>query len=136
MRATFVPARRPVRAIAFALMAAGGVASMMWPPAAVQAATSPVYALAYLWAALLILGGVCSAAGALTDRWLGEYVGLWPLITVFAVYGLAAFASSRGLAALAGGFVLTAVAALLLARWQDVALIRQETARTARTEDR
>jgi hypothetical protein len=128
--------RRPVRAVAFALLAAGGIAAMIWPPPAVQAATSPAAALAYLWAALLILGGACSAIGAATDRWLGEYVGLWPLITVFAIYGLSAFASSRGLVALAGGCVLTAVAALLLARWQDVNLIRREAAHTARTRDR
>lgn len=129
--------RRPVRAAAFALLAVGGLAAMVWrPPPAVQAATSPVYALAYVWAALLILGGACSALGAATDRWLGEFVGLWPLIMVFAIYGLSAFASSRGLVAVAGGCVLTAVAALLLARWQDVNLIRREAAHTARTGDR
>jgi hypothetical protein len=124
--------RRPVRAVAFTLLAAGGVAALVWPPPAVQAATSPAAALAYVWAALLILGGACSALGAYTDRWLGEFVGLWPLIMVFAVYGLSAFASSRGLVAVAGGCVLTAVAALLLARWQDVNLIRREAAHVAR----
>lgn len=128
--------RRPVRAAAFSLLAAGGIAAMVWPPPAVQAATSPVYALAYLWATLLVIGGIASALGAATDRWLGEYVGLWPLIMVFAIYGLSAFASSRGLVAVAGGCVLTAVAALLLARWQDVALIRREAAHAARHGDR
>ncbi len=128
--------RRPARAAAFAMMAAGGAAAMIWPPPAVQTATSPVYALAQVWAALLVLGGTCSAVGAATDRWLGEYAGLWPLIVVFTVYGLAAFTSGRGLVALAGGFVLTAVAGILFARWQDVALIRREAGREASTEDR
>jgi hypothetical protein len=131
----FLP-RRPVRAAAFALLAAGGIAALAWPPPAVQAATSPAAALAFVWAAMLILGGVCSAAGAITDRWLGEYVGLWPLITVFAIYGVSAFASSRGLVAVAGGCVLTAVAGLLLARWQDVALIRREAGHGARNGNR
>lgn len=140
----FLP-RRPVRAVAFALLAVGGVAALVWPPPAVRAATSPVYALAYLWAALLIVGGVTSALGAATDRWLGEFVGLWPLFAVFAVYGLAAFTTAASvdplnhvyrLYALASGFVLTAMAGLLLARWQDVDLIRQEAGRVARNGDR
>jgi hypothetical protein len=104
----------------------------VWPAApAVRQATAGAGPLIYVWAALLILGGLTSAVGSWTDRWLGEYAGLCPLIAVFAVYGLATFLSSRGFTAYAGGLVLLAFASLLFARWQDVAQIREEAARQA-----
>lgn len=109
---------------------------MVWPPQSVQAATSPnAHGLVYVWAGLLIVGGTSSALGAATDRWLGEYVGLWPLILMFAVFGLSAFGSSRGPIAYAGGFCLSAIAALLVGRWRDTALIRREADRRVRTDE-
>lgn len=109
-----------------------GLASMVWTTApAVRSATAGAGVLVYVWALMLIIGGAASALGSWTDRWLGELVGLGPLISVFAVYGLSAFVSSRGFAAYAGGFALLAVAALLFARWQDVSLIREEATRHA-----
>lgn len=123
---------RAARLVGYSLMCVAGVASMVWPAPAVQEATAPTAgALAYIWAGLLIVGGGTSAAGAASDRWLGEYAGLWPLIMVFLVFGLAAFASSRGLVAVAGGFALLSIAALQLARWHDVAIIRREADRQA-----
>jgi hypothetical protein len=122
--------RRTIRAIGYFLLFAAGVAALIWPAPSVRAATSPTSGLlVYLWAGLLALGGLCSAIGAVTDRWLGEYAGLWPLVTTFMVYGLAAFTAGRGSASYAGGLFLLSIAALLYARWQDVALIRREAIR-------
>jgi hypothetical protein len=121
---------RAARFTGYTMMAAGGAAAMVWPSPAVQAATSPTAgALVYVWAGLLAVGGVSSAYGAATDRWLGEYAGLWPLMATFTVYGIAAFVGTRGPVAWAGGLVLLAIAGLLLARWREVALIRREAAR-------
>lgn len=129
---TIVRRRRAARTVAYVLMALGGLASMIWTTApAVRSATAGAGLLIYVWALLLVVGGTSSALGSWTDRWLGELVGLGPLISVFAVYGLSAFLSSRGFAAYAGGFTLLAVAALLFARWQDVSLIREEATRHA-----
>lgn len=126
---------RGARLVGYTLMGLAGVASMVWPAPSVQQATAPTAgALAYVWAGLLIVGGLTSAAGAASDRWIGEYAGLWPLIAVFLVYGLAAFASDRGVVAAAAGFALLALAALQLARWHDVALIRREADRQAQRE--
>lgn len=126
---------RAARLVGYALMGLAGVAAMVWPAPAVQEATAPTGgALAYVWAALLVVGGVTSAAGAASDRWLGEYAGLWPLVATFAVFGLSALASERGFVAVAGGLALLAIAALLHARWQDVALIRREADRQAHGE--
>jgi len=120
--------RRWTRVVGYSLMAAAGFAAMVWPAPAVRAATSPLAALAYFWAALLVIGGLSSAVGAAMDRWLGEYAGLWPLIVTWAVYALAAAATAR-LTALAGACALGSIAFLLLARWRDVAQIRREAAR-------
>lgn len=126
---------RAARLVGYILMGLAGVTAMVWPAPAVEAATaSTAGVLAYIWAGMLIVGGVTSAAGAATDRWLGEYTGLWPLVATFAIYGLAAFASARGPVAFAGGLALLSIAALLHARWHDVALIRREADRQAHGE--
>lgn len=121
-------ARRWTRVVGYVLMAVAGVAAMVWPTPAVRAATNPLAILAYLWAALLILGGLSSALGAAADRWLGEYAGLWPLIVTWAVYAIAAGATGR-FTSIAAACALGSIALLLLARWRDVAHIRREAAR-------
>lgn len=127
---------RGARTVGYTLMAAAGVAAMVWPPHSVQAATAPgAHRLVYIWAGLMVIGGASSAIGAATDRWLGEYVGLWPLIFTFAVFGLISFGSSRGPVAYAGGFLLAAFAALLVGRWRETALIRREAVRRARADE-
>lgn len=125
---------RGARTIGYTLMACAGTAAMIWPPQSVRDSTSSPDSV-YIWAALMIVGGVSSALGAATDRWLGEYVGLWPLICTFMVFGIAAFASDRGAVARAGGFCLLAFAAWLISRWRETALIRREADRKARTDE-
>lgn len=108
-------------------MAVAGIAAIAWPSPAVRAATAPTAGvLVYVWAAMLVVGGVTSGLGAALDRWLGEYIGLWPLVFTFTVYALAAAAAG---AAIAGAALLGGIALLLLARWRDVATIRREAAR-------
>jgi len=121
--------RRISRVLGYGLMALAGLAALAWPAPSVRAATSATSgALVYMWAALLAVGGLSCALGSALDRWLGEYVGLWPLVTTFAVYALAASGSGRW-TAVAGACALGSIALLLLARWRDVALIRREAAR-------
>lgn len=48
-------------------------------------------AMRYAWAAMLMIGGALGVFSAITDRWIGEYLGLVLLMTVFATY-LVAFA--------------------------------------------
>jgi hypothetical protein len=121
--------RRWTRAAGYFLMAVAGVAAIAWPAPAVRAATTPTAgALVYVWAGMLIVGGLAAGAGAMLDRWIGEYVGLWPLVFTFTIYALAAGATGRT-ASIAGGCLLGAIALLLLARWRDVEVIRREAAR-------
>lgn len=127
--------RRWTRVAGYALMAVAGLAAMAWPSPAVAAATSPTSGvLVYVWAAMLAVGGSVSAIGAAMDRWLGEYAGLWPLVVTFTIYALAAGASGRA-PSIAGACLLGSIAALLLARWRDVAQIRREAARYRHSHD-
>lgn len=120
---------RLTRVIAYVLIALAGGASILWPPLSVTQASEgrPV---AYVWAGLMAVSGLFCAAGAATDRWIGEYVGLVPLSLVAAIFGVSAL--SRGNVSWAGGLFLLGFFWILIARWQEVALIRVEADRTAR----
>lgn len=135
MRSWIRPFRRWTRVVAYTFMAVGGLASTVWPSPSVRNVTYPLAALLYLWAILLIIGGITAAVGAATGRWIGEYVGLWPLISTFAVYGIASLSSGR-VTSIAGGLVLSSFAFFLLARWRDVADVRREAGRYATGHER
>lgn len=126
-----VPARaaraRTARIAGYVMMACGGGVAFAIPAGSIQASAG---ALVYLWATFLLLGGVMCAAGALTDRWLGELVGLPLISSAFGVYcvvlGLRGGANGTA-AALAFG----AIALILMARHQDITVVRREAARAA-----
>jgi hypothetical protein len=83
-----------------------------------------------VWAGLLGLSALICLAGAITDRWMGEYVGLVPLAFSAAAFALSALA--RGGAGLAAGAFLVGFFWILASRWQEVALLRIESDRQAR----
>ena len=116
------PPHRLILGLAYLLFAAAGAASILWRVQSVAHATLPWQALA--WSGFFALGGLLSTWGALTDRWLGELVGLPMLITVFAFYSVVALASGR-LTSVAGGCFLAGVAVFLHARWRQVWSIRR-----------
>lgn len=130
------PRRRYAYAIGYLLMACAGIASACWPAPAVQTATDGVRALLYTWDAFLVVGGLLSLFGAVTDRWVGEYTGLPLLGAVFAIYGVAAtwaaVASGRP-TSYAGGFALAAIAGLIAGRWRELVVVRRNA--TGRQEE-
>lgn len=119
--------RRVTRVVGYGLMSLAGLATMVWPAPSVAAAADGARYLAYVWAAMLALGGVSSAIGAATDRWLGEYAGLWPLITTFFVYAItvAIAVNVNRLSAVGVAALLGSIGFLLLSRWRDVAAVRR-----------
>lgn len=108
------------RTFGYALLTACGVVLVTAPAPAVRASTFA--AAVYVWAAFLIVGGILSAVGAGLDRWPGEYIGLWPIMTAFAVWSLAALARPG---ALAFGLLLVAITVLFFARWRHVSRVRR-----------
>lgn len=115
---------------AYLLLAAAGAAALVWTSPSVSAAGG-VWALT--WAVFLAAGGALAALAAFRRHWLGEYIGLPLLITVWAVYGLAAGASvlAGRLNSLPACLGLLGVAALLAARWQAVETTRAAARRSA-----
>jgi hypothetical protein len=115
--------RRSWLALGYLLCAAAGASSLFWHSPAVAAAGL----WAYLWGILLVLGGTSAAVGVLREHWLGEYVGLWGLISVWAVYcgvitwlGFTQNDPTRAPGALA----LAAIAVLMVWRWFVVSVER------------
>lgn len=124
-----IKAIRWSRVLAYLAVAVSGVASVLHPPASVQGAAAHGYVV-LAWAALLALSSLVCAWGAITDRWVGEYVGLLPLGMSALVFAVSAL--SRGTTGIAGGAFLAGFFWLLASRWQEVALLRIESDRHAR----
>lgn len=76
------PWERGVRFSAYGLLALAGV----WLPflAIGNVAHETAWVGVSLWMAL---GGLAAAWGTVTGRWVGEYVGLWPVITALIGFG-------------------------------------------------
>lgn len=119
--------RRAVRVAGYMMMAAGGALAYAIPVTSIQASTGW---LVYVWASFLLAGGILSGYGALTDRWIGEFLGLPLISSAFAVY-FVVLALARTVSGAAAALAFGAVSLFLWARWQDVSTIRQEADRAA-----
>jgi hypothetical protein len=116
-----VQPRRSSLVAAYALLAAAGVAAVLWPSPAIEAAGGTGWAK--FWGLLLIAGGLAAATGTVLDHWLGEWCGLPALVAVWAVYGASAMVllyRNGDMPRLPGALALLAVSALLLWRWSAV----------------
>lgn len=69
---------RPWRAVAYGFLALGGIVIWVDPSRNVSAVP---FGLRWVWASFIVAGAVVSSIGAITDRWLCEFVAL-PLIIV------------------------------------------------------
>lgn len=69
---------RPWRAVAYFLLSLGGI--VIWIDPSRNAAALP-WVIRWVWASFIVVGGMLSAVGAVTDRWLYEFVAL-PLVIV------------------------------------------------------
>lgn len=124
-----ISAIRWSRIVAYIAIAGSGVAAVVSPPASVAAAAHHGLVV-YAWAILLALSSAACALGAVTDRWVGEYIGLVPLALSAAVFAFSSLA--RGAPGIAGGAFLFGFFWILASRWQEVALLRIESTRRAR----
>jgi hypothetical protein len=118
------------RVAAYLALACSGVAATLWPPASIAEASDGQQLLSIVWALLMTTAALFCAWGAARDRWVGEYIGLVPLAFVAAAFGVSAMA--RGRVGWAGGLFLIGFFWILVARWQEVTLLRVEADRQAR----
>lgn len=112
-------ARRIIRAAVYASVTILGVGAWANSPEALEAALGPL--LVDAWALYVVAGAGQAFAGALTDKWMGEYVGLVLVLTALFVWALALFAYSDDHPwKLAEGLAVSALGLALLDRWLDV----------------
>lgn len=69
---------RPWRALAYFLLAAGGL--IIWTDPFRQVSDVP-FLIRWVWAGFIVFGGLGSMIGAITDRWIYEFIAL-PLVIV------------------------------------------------------
>lgn len=123
------------RFTAYTSISLAGAAAMIWPPQSIRAATdSDGLPTAYAWAGVLVVSAAFCAYGAFADRWIGEHIGLIPLGLMVMVFAGSALA--RGPMSWSGGLFLFGFFWGLVARWQEVTLIRIEAERAARDRAR
>lgn len=115
------------RVLAYTAVALAGLLSILSPPASIANATDTARTIQLTWAGLMAVSATFCAWGALRERWVGEYIGLIPLASVAAVFGISAMA--RGTSGWAGGFFLVGFFWILVSRWQEVALLKTEAER-------
>ena len=121
--AGLVPApRRPALGLAYALLLASGVASLLWPLPSVELASTGWQW--WVWISFYIFGTAFALTGVITDLWFGELIGIPLAITVFAIFGVSSFALG-GLTAVASGMFLLAVALTLYVRWMQLWDVRR-----------
>jgi hypothetical protein len=116
-----------VRVTGYLMMAAGGGVAFAIPVSSIKASTGP---LVFVWATFLLIGGALCAYGSVTGRWIGELIGLPLISSAFGVY-FVVLALSRTVSGAAAALAFGAIALILLGRWQDVSMIRQEADRAA-----
>jgi hypothetical protein len=122
------------RVLAYAAVSLAGLLSILRPPPSIANASDSGRLIELVWAGMMMISAAFCAWGAARERWVGEYIGLIPLASVAAVFGISAM--SRGVGGWAGGFFLIGFFWILVSRWQEVALLRVESDRLGqRAED-
>ena len=118
------------RVTAYALMALAGLLLLFSPLLAEE--------LGYIAVAMsgfLLVGGLSSMIGAITERWAGEFMGIPLLSSSFAVFGIISTIGAINEAPFVAGAnfcLLIAVSATLFARWREVKAVYRMTVHLGR----
>lgn len=112
--------RRGVRLTKYCLLTLAGAAAFF---AASAVLTSTLGVMVYAWAVLLFFGGAISLLGVLTDWWLGEFVGIPGIFTVFFMFSVVFITTGvtePSPARISFGLVFASFAAWVLGRFVDI----------------
>ena len=104
----------------YGLLVLAGILALLSPSELVQNQVGGF--VVFIWSSFLVVGAASCLYGAITDKWIGEYSGLWNVMATLALYGLSAIAGA-GLhlsPLFAYGLVVVGFSAGLLARGFDV----------------
>lgn len=123
--------RQIERAFMYGGLAFSGVFLTLSPSAfIVDKVSLPVQ---YFWSGGMALAAIVCCIGAITDRWLGEFTGIFMLIGTLWFYGGMAFLAWRlhhnDYTVLGFSFILISFGFGLLARWQEVRRVKQQASK-------
>lgn len=129
--------RRTGRVLMYGSLVVSGSVATVYPSQIVLYQTRESVAL--FWSLSMVVSAVICLYGSVTDRWIGEYVGIPLLSTTMIFYGLIALRSAghdgfTG-ALFAYGFLILAFAFGLFARWRDIQLIKKNAEEMATRKD-
>lgn len=105
---------RPWRACAYFLLAAGGV--IIWTDPFRQMTEVP-FLLRWVWTGFIVVGGLGSMLGALTDKWLYEFATLPLTVVGFSGMVFVLVAGGGSTARLAFACWLASIAVQTARRW-------------------
>src|SRR5215207_1277021 len=105
---------RPWRALAYLLLAAGGI--IIWVDPTRQMVGVP-FAVRWVWTGFLVVGGLVSMLGAITDRWFYEFAALPLLIGGFGAFVFVLVAGGGTTARLAFACWLASIVVQTARRW-------------------
>ena len=114
---------RVARGLKYTMCCVAALLSAFWPSAVLSDAFNTLSLLAYSWSALLFLGAFASLIGIVSRTWVGEYIGLWGVISALTLYSLSCFVTVNqvpGNGRIFLGFLIAAFAMSAIARYQDV----------------
>lgn len=102
-----------------------GVLTLFVPFEAIEDQVEPLVVKS--WSLGLAISSISCAWGSLTDRWIGEYVGLPLLASVFGIWAFAILIAGGldNLPVTVFGLIILGFASGLVARWRDVQAIKR-----------
>lgn len=113
------------RTFMYGCLTGAGVMTVLFPSDLVEEQVG--FVVVQIWSFFLVVSSLTAFYGAVTDRWIGEYVALPLLFTVMFLYGCSALlgAGLEPSPLFAYGLVVIAFSAGLVARWQDVREVKR-----------
>lgn len=112
------------RTFMYSCLAGAGLCTVLFPSQLVEDQVG--FVVVEIWSVAMMVSSLTALYGAVTDRWIGEYVALPLLFTVMFLYGCSALlgAGLNPSPLFAYGLVVIAFSAGLVARWQDVVKVK------------
>lgn len=121
---------RPWRAVAYLLLALGGLIIWLDPTRNMSAVP---FLIRWVWTGFIVVGGLVSMLGAITDRWLYEFVALPLVIVGFSAMTLILVAGGGTTARLAFACWLLSIVVQMSRRYGGLWLFSKALRRAKRT---
>jgi hypothetical protein len=108
--------RRPLRVLAYTLLAAGAGVLLIDPTRSLQGQS---VLTRWVWSAFLLAGTLTAIYGAVRDRYLAEFIGLPLLMTSLAVF-VVLLGAAHSTGSIAFAFFLASLIVVMHSRWLDL----------------